>query len=240
LSNLDAKLRVQMRGEITALQRRLRTTTIFVTHDQVEAMTMGDRLAVINRGQLQQVGTPKSVYHRPANLFVATFIGSPAMNLFASTLETDATGRVAVRFGARRLPLPDRFASVIAKEEARGRRVVCGLRPEAFCLPDRVEATRRIAAQIEAVEMMGHEQLVHFRTEVEPLSIEGVAGLASPASPGRSADETGVGRRGQFVARLPPGARVQSGEQTHLGVDLGRLYLFDGEGRAWEGGATGD
>jgi multiple sugar transport system ATP-binding protein len=136
LSNLDAKLRVQMRREIVSLQERLRTTTLYVTHDQIEAMTMGDRLAVLHEGRLQQVGTPGTIYDQPANLFVATFIGSPSMNLLECLLEDAGDGALGFRFGEKLIRLGD---SVLARQpalrERKGDRVVVGIRPEAFVPP---------------------------------------------------------------------------------------------------------
>jgi multiple sugar transport system ATP-binding protein len=237
LSNLDAKLRVQMRGEITALQRRLGTTTIFVTHDQVEAMTLGDRLAVLNRGQLQQVGTPEEIYQRPANVFVATFIGSPAMNLFWSTLEADAHGRTAVRFGEQLLPL-ESSASGTVWEKWRGQRVICGLRPEAFCVADRMPAARQITARIERVELMGHEEIVHFLTDVPLLAAERIGQVPVGISASASVEGTPPVKTAHFVARLAPETTISAGRSVTLGIDTRRVHLFDSSGNAIEVGAN--
>ncbi len=233
LSNLDAKLRVQMRGEITALQRRLGTTTIFVTHDQVEAMTMGDRLAVLNRGQLQQVGAPDEIYHRPTNAFVATFIGSPAMNLFWSKLEVDTTGQPCVRFGNQILPLASPPTKA-ALGKWGGQRVVCGLRPEAFCIAERVPGSQQITVQIETVELMGHEQIVHFRTEIEPLSVGEIERFTSTSSSDIAIQELRPVKAMHFVARLPPDVTVHEGQTTVLGVDTHRIHVFEPSGNAIE------
>jgi multiple sugar transport system ATP-binding protein len=231
LSNLDAKLRVQMRGEITALQRRLGTTTIFVTHDQVEAMTMGDRLAVLNHGQLQQVGAPEQIYDHPANIFVATFIGSPAMNLFWSTLEANGGGQTTVRFGEKLLPLavPQSQGNL---KKWHGQQVICGLRPEAFCPADRVPATQQIVAQIERVELMGHEEIVHFRTNVPSLVAEEIEQLSPESLPSALRGESPSAKTAVFAARMAPSATIGEGQSVTLGIDTRRVHLFDPAGNA--------
>ena len=158
LSNLDAKLRVQMRAEITKLQHTLGTTAVYVTHDQVEAMTMGDRIAVMREGKIQQLGTPLEVYTAPANLFVAQFIGTPPMNLFPATIEA---GRLHT--GSFSLPLPSRFAQTEAQ------RVTIGIRPEHIGSSSRSGATAPIAATIDMVEPIGHESIVYATAGTEKL-----------------------------------------------------------------------
>ncbi len=160
LSNLDAKLRVQMRAEISTLQRRLRTTTVYVTHDQVEAMTMGDRMAVMSKGELQQVGTPLEVYERPANLFVASFIGTPPMNFVPATL-TDGGANVAA--SGLKMPVPREFRAAAAGRE--GTKVVLGIRPENVREASREGSggTVPVTAKVEFVEPLGHEVIVHGR-----------------------------------------------------------------------------
>ncbi|MGE5274122.1 MAG: ABC transporter ATP-binding protein, partial [Verrucomicrobiota bacterium] len=167
LSNLDAKLRVQMRAEIHQLQRRLDVTTIYVTHDQVEAMTMGDRVAVMNAGRLQQVDTPQVLYDQPKNEFVAGFIGSPAINLVEAQLE-QANGHLAVAFGEHRLTVDDRAVrNRAALKDYVGRTVILGIRPENFedasIEPD-APSDRRIRALCELTEPLGAEVLVHVGT----------------------------------------------------------------------------
>ena len=160
LSNLDAKLRVQTRAEILRLQRRLGTTTIYVTHDQVEAMTMGDRIAVMRDGLLQQVGRPQDLYNHPVNLFVAAFIGSPAMN-FATT----RTEGEALMLGRAKLELVDRAARAAA-QRPRGSELVIGFRPEDLRVLDgQVDGMVRIPARIDVVEYLGHEHLIHAQAE---------------------------------------------------------------------------
>ena len=160
LSNLDAKLRVQIRTEIAALQRRLNITTLYVTHDQIEAMTLGDRVAVMNAGKLQQVAIPQVLYERPANTFVAQFIGSPGMNVFASRLQQHASG-LAFEFAGQWLDVPvDGRVSLDRLRPYAEQAVYVGLRPEAFALASAGEA--QVALPLTAVEALGHEQLLYF------------------------------------------------------------------------------
>ena len=160
LSNLDAKLRVQMRAEISTLQKRLQTTTVYVTHDQVEAMTMGDRMAVMSKGELQQVGTPLEVYEQPANLFVASFIGTPPMNFVPATL-TD--GGATVTASGFKMPVPEPFRAAAAGRE--GAKAVLGIRPENVreASRDGGGETVRVTAKAELVELLGHEVIVQGR-----------------------------------------------------------------------------
>jgi multiple sugar transport system ATP-binding protein len=193
LSNLDAKLRVQTRAEILRLQQRLKTTTIYVTHDQVEAMTMGDRIAVMRDGILQQIGTPPTLYDHPVNLFVAAFIGSPAMN-FAKGHTVD--GKLA--FGASRLPLSS-LPEPVAKQAA-GRDMLVGFRPENLRLAEASDRAVRIAARVEVVEYLGHEELLH-------------------------ADSEG----GEIVALVPSDRMLQPGENVEFAITPDKLHLFDAE-----------
>jgi len=160
LSNLDAKLRVQMRAEIAKLQKRLKTTTVYVTHDQVEAMTMGDRIAILKDGDLQQVGSPLDVYQMPANMFVASFIGTPPMNLISARV---VEGGQAIEGKAFKLAVPEKWRSRLAGDE--GREVVVGIRPEhLFASPDSVPGEKgSIEVLVEVVEPLGHENIVHAK-----------------------------------------------------------------------------
>ncbi|MFL6234985.1 MAG: ABC transporter ATP-binding protein [Thermoanaerobaculia bacterium] len=160
LSNLDAKLRVQMRAEISTLQRRLRTTTVYVTHDQVEAMTMGDRMAVMNKGEIQHVGTPLEVYERPSNLFVASFIGTPPMSFMPAVLADGGTNVAASGF---KMPVPQELRAAAAGRD--GTKVVLGIRPENVREASREGsgATVPVTAKVEFVEPLGHEVIVHGR-----------------------------------------------------------------------------
>ena len=157
LSNLDAKLRTQMRGEIAKLQNRLKTTTVYVTHDQVEAMTMGDRIAIMSAGTIQQVGTPLEVYERPANLFVANFIGTPPMNIFNATV---TGGGATLQAGAFAVPVPESLRPVTGHRE--GETLVVGVRPEDIAEPEEGEPPAApLTLEVEVVELLGHEVVVH-------------------------------------------------------------------------------
>ena len=225
LSNLDAQLRVQMRREITALQKRLRTTTIYVTHDQVEAMTMGDRLAVLNRGELQQAGTPKELYDHPANIFVATFLGSPRMNLFGSLLATTASGAAGFRFGGRVLPVPEEVAKRLPARMTGTSRVIVGFRPEALRPPGQDPDGPRLQARVLAVETMGHEQIIYFEAGVKPLHATELQVEGSETALNGSL----------FTALLSSRCRVVVAESLELALDLGQTHLFDENGNAFGG-----
>ena len=175
LSNLDAKLRSQVRAEIETLQRRTGTTMLYVTHDQVEAMTLGDRVAVLHEGRLQQVAKPRELYERPANVFVAGFIGSPPMNLFAARVAKDASGRPALAAVGALLALPDALLEVAAEHE--GSTITAGVRPESIALvaPD---APGALPASVEHVELLGHETLVHLRMGTDLHWIARVPGMS--------------------------------------------------------------
>jgi len=224
LSNLDAKLRVQMRTEVSRLQQRLGTTTIYVTHDQTEALTLGDRVAVMRSGVLQQVGAPMDLYNEPVNLFVAGFIGSPAMNFMPATVEGDT---VKLPFADVRLPdeLHDRV------RDAHGRQLIAGIRPEHFedakLTGDAADRGTTFKAQIEVVESLGSELYAHFTVQSDS-SIESaeLRELAQDAGGGEIPMEGGEGR---IVARLDPASGVKQGEETELWVDASRLQLFDPE-----------
>jgi multiple sugar transport system ATP-binding protein len=228
LSNLDAQLRVQMRREITALQKRLRTTTIYVTHDQVEAMTMGDRLAVLNHGQLQQAGTPKELYDHPANVFVATFLGSPRMNLLKSVLAKSAHGGLVFRLGDNVLPLPEatvnRFS--LHNRSLLGEFII-GLRPEAFRPPEPNEVGPQLQVRVIAVEAMGHEQIVYFDAGVAALGSARAESMGVCATPGDSNFHENA-----FITRLPSHCRTVPGEPINLALDLAQAHFFDAEGDA--------
>ena len=244
LSNLDAKLRVQMRSEIARLQDELGVTTLYVTHDQIEAMTMGDRVAVIRKGELQQIDAPETLYEQPANLFVAGFIGSPAMNLFEATLERD-DGGLAVRLGSQRLPVPDDVLGHRPGLRAyEGRTIVLGIRPEdmedAALLAD-APTDRRIRATVGLREALGSDVLVHFELDARPALTEDVKELAVDVSTEilekveRSAGEAGA----EVVARLNPRATARAGDTIELVVDTHRLHYFDlDDGTAIYGGNT--
>jgi multiple sugar transport system ATP-binding protein len=233
LSNLDAKLRVQMRAEIHQLQRRLGVTTIYVTHDQVEAMTMGDRVAVMNAGHLQQVDTPQVLYDQPLNEFVAGFIGSPSINLVESEL-SKTNGNLEITLGEHKLTVDDQLArNRSGLADYVGKEVILGIRPEDFedasIEPD-TPPDRRIKVKADLTEPLGSEVLVHFSTEATA-----VVSSAAAADVGEDADvhlgeEEDVSTR--LVARVSPKSRIALGQDVELAVDTTRLYFFDPESRA--------
>src|SRR3954452_2685152 len=222
LSNLDAKLRVQMRTEVSRIQKRLGTTTVYVTHDQTEAMTLGDRVAVMRSGVLQQVDTPKQLYDNPVNLFVAGFIGSPAMNFFPGTLEGDG---VNVPFG--QLPLTDETRR--ASEGGSGsREVLVGIRPEEFedaeLVGDRHREGFVFDAPVELTESMGSEVYAYFSYEGGGAQSAELEELAADSG---AAEIPSSGQEGQAVARLNPATKVQQGQTVRLSIDTSKTHLFD-------------
>ena len=233
LSNLDAKLRVQMRAEIARIQNDLGVTTIYVTHDQVEAMTMGDRVAVIRKGELQQVETPQTLYEHPDNLFVAGFIGSPAMNLFEAFLRPGDDGTLCVGVGGIQLPLPDEvLTNRPALRGHQGKVVVLGIRPEDMedaSLVSDAPADRRISAVVELREALGSDVVIHFSLDARPAITEDVRELAVDV--GLEAldhvEERAQQGRAPVVARLSPRTAAQKGEPIELVVDTSRLHFFD-------------
>jgi multiple sugar transport system ATP-binding protein len=236
LSNLDAKLRVQMRTEVLRVHRALGAASLYVTHDQVEAMTMGDRVAVLLGGVLQQYDTPRALYDRPANLFVATFIGSPSMNLYEGGLSASgsAGSRPAVVLGSQRLDLPAPVAVRVAAYQ--GRKVVVGIRPEDLVLPgpgagagaggpglasgSGLASGPGLAADVRLIEVLGSEEHVYFSID------------ATPAGAGTAVDEAAeavilAASAPNGVARLDAGAGGRAGNRVTFAVDPARLYFFD-------------
>jgi multiple sugar transport system ATP-binding protein len=237
LSNLDAKLRVQMRSEIARIQDDLGVTTIYVTHDQVEAMTMGDRVAVIRKGVLQQVDTPQVLYDEPKNLFVAGFIGSPAMNLLEVTVR-ESNGTLAVELGDVLLPIPDEvLAARPALAAFRDRPVVLGIRPEdmedASLVAD-APADRRISSTVTLSEALGSDVLVHFPVKASMALTEDVKELALDAGEAiEQVERAASENESTVIARLNPRTRAQEGQPIELVVDTRRLHFFDpGDGSA--------
>jgi multiple sugar transport system ATP-binding protein len=222
LSNLDAKLRVQMRAEISTLQRRLGTTTVYVTHDQIEAMTMGDRVAVMRLGELQQIATPSELYDYPANLFVAGFIGTPPMTMFHAKLTRDGDGGT-LSFGSQTMHLS---ATVLNTRPAlRGRDsadLVVGIRSEDLYLDN--DALPKMSVQTELVESLGSSKHIHFLLDAMPVGEEQLSGgVADPEDLARLGSDEGT--RG--VAALGPRADVKAGTTLSLGVDTERIHFFD-------------
>jgi multiple sugar transport system ATP-binding protein len=225
LSNLDAKLRVQMRAEISRIQRQLNVTTVYVTHDQVEAMTMGDRVAVLRRGVLQQFDAPQRLYEKPANLFVASFIGSPAMNVVEATLDGDS-----LQIGSSTLALPSQVLSARpALAGYAGRTLAVGIRPEA--LDDsalRNGDSGRLRGVVSAVEALGPEQLAYVNVEAKPVLVDDVVeGLVDAEQADELAELTSADGRATLVARLDASASLRPDEPIELAVDLGKLHFFD-------------
>ncbi|HSJ49983.1 MAG TPA: sn-glycerol-3-phosphate ABC transporter ATP-binding protein UgpC [Actinomycetota bacterium] len=234
LSNLDAKLRVQMRSEISRIQHELGVTTIYVTHDQIEAMTMGNRVAVIRKGVLQQVDTPQYLYDHPANLFVAGFIGSPAMNLVEADL-TRANGGAHVAFGGITLGLPDEvFSSRPTLRAYEGKRVILGLRPEDMedaATETGAPADRRIRSTVQLREALGADVLIHFTVEAPEVMTEDVKELASDVGEEalEAVKERAEAGRSTFLARVNPRTEARTDQPVELVVDVARMHFFDPE-----------
>jgi multiple sugar transport system ATP-binding protein len=224
LSNLDAKLRVQMRAEISRIQRQLSVTTVYVTHDQIEAMTMGDRVAVMRRGLLQQFDAPQVLYEHPANLFVASFIGSPAMNVVEGRLEREGE-EIVCRVGSATLRVnnrPELAASV-------GKTVAVGIRPEALDEPGRWPDAGTLAGTVQSVEALGPEQLAYVQVEARPVLVDDVLeGLVDrDEAPDLAEIIDAGGGQAVVIARLDSSARLHPGDAIELAVDLRRLHFFD-------------
>jgi multiple sugar transport system ATP-binding protein len=223
LSNLDAKLRVQMRTEVARLQSRLETTTVYVTHDQTEAMTLGDRVAVMRAGALQQVGTPAELYEQPTNLFVAGFIGSPAMNFMPAELSGDKV----------KLPIGEADAPEGVGAAGREGQVVAGVRPESFedaSLVGDLRDERGVVfeAEIDLIESLGSDLYAYFHVESGGVESDQLADLVE-----ERLEETGVPevREGQeqIVARLDPASKIKRRDRAELWADTSKLHLFDAE-----------
>ena len=226
LSNLDAKLRVQMRAEISAIQHEVGVTSFYVTHDQVEAMTMADRVAVIKAGILQQVDTPQALYDFPDNQFVAAFIGSPSMNLLEASLSQNDDGSVQVQLGSHSLTAPEKILGgrPALKAYLDGRPVVVGLRPEAFAdasvNPEWPES-QRIEATIQTVEALGFEKIVHFKMDATQVFDEEALDLPEGA-------EVPTAVAGALVTgRFSPASPVQVADTLKVNVDMGAAHFFD-------------
>jgi multiple sugar transport system ATP-binding protein len=217
LSNLDAKLRVQMRSEVLRVHRSIGAATLYVTHDQTEAMTMGDRVAVLHGGVLQQYGTPRSLYASPANVFVATFIGSPAMNLYEASLTEDAG---AVKIGSQELALP-----VVCRETHPGlarfanKKIVVGLRPEHLPAATDSSTGPHLVGNVDLIEALGSELMVHFTIDARRVRAEGAT----------TEDEDATAQHGEGVARVDPSTPVKVGEKLTFSVRTDGMQFFDPE-----------
>ena len=231
LSNLDAKLRVEMRAEIARIQRDLQVTTIYVTHDQTEALTLGDRVAVMRDGVLQQFDVPQQLYDEPVNLFVAEFIGSPAMNLVGADLAA-ADGRLEARFGEHRLRVDDEILGARpALRGFEGKRVILGIRPEDLedaAVAGGSAADRSISAVVDIRENMGSEVFLHFGVSAPPVrgkDVEAAVGTEAVEATAEQAKKQGS----LFVARVGRGTRARERDSIDLVVDSSRLHFFDPE-----------
>ncbi|MHB1593623.1 MAG: ABC transporter ATP-binding protein [Streptosporangiaceae bacterium] len=217
LSNLDAKLRVQMRAEVSRIQRRINVSTIYVTHDQIEAMTMGDRVAVMRAGVLQQCDNPQVLYDHPDNLFVAAFIGSPAMNLYEASV---TEGAAEVRVGSQQIELP---ASVSAAHPGlaahAGKRIVLGLRPEHLPASGDARPGPTLTGDVDLVEALGSELMVHFTIDAKRIRAEGA----------HDPDAEDVAAAGEGVARVDPRAPVKAGERFTFAINGDGMQFFDPE-----------
>ncbi len=237
LSNLDAKLRTQMRAEISLLHKEIAVTTIYVTHDQVEAMTLGQRVAVMRKGELQQVASPQELYTRPANLFVAGFIGSPGMNFFEGRLEAgDGDGRPVVTFGdGQRLTVDDAESELAGGLSDRGdSSVVVGVRPEHLedaALARTTPPDRRLKGLVRLRELLGSELVVHFEVEAAPVVTEETRDLAEDvdASALTELDHLRSARRTSFVGRFAAEATTEEDTVAEIAVAPGALRFFDRE-----------
>jgi multiple sugar transport system ATP-binding protein len=225
LSNLDAKLRVQMRSEVLRVHRKIGVAALYVTHDQTEAMTMGDRVAVLRAGVLQQCSDPRELYECPANVFVAAFIGSPSMNLYEASLEAGGDAGAVIVLGSQKLPLPARMLKRNpALTTYLGRSVTLGIRPEHLSDPAQADAELAagagLAADVDYVEVLGSEQLAHFTIDARKVGEETL-----PA--GADQGEIVAASVAEGVARIDPRSAIRTRGRAVFGVDVERLHFFD-------------
>jgi multiple sugar transport system ATP-binding protein len=226
LSNLDAKLRVQMRSEIGVLQQRLGTTTVYVTHDQTEAMTMGDRVAVIRKGSLQQVDTPRFLYDSPDNLFVAGFIGSPSMNFVYGRIEGEGDKIFAHFAGHKVLVDPALIAERSSLSDFTGKELVIGIRPEAFEVATAAPGAngdRSIEVKVDITEQLGSEAYVHFSKPSPPVITLDIKELLED----QGTDPASLGDATKFTARVDPDHCPKPSDQARLVIDTAKLHFFD-------------
>ena len=222
LSNLDAKLRVQMRAELGQLHTQLETTTLYVTHDQVEAMTMGDRVAVIRKGVLQQIDTPREIYLFPKNIFVAGFIGSPSMNFVYATATKSGKG-MKIKFGDAEVKVasaPEALASYEGKE------IVVGIRPEAFedsVYANNKEFSEQVGIKVSLLEQLGSDTYVHFYKDIKPVQTEAIEEILAD----EGEDISVLGNETKFIARINPNSTVEEGQEINLAIDPSKLHYFD-------------
>ena len=223
LSNLDAKLRVQMRAELGQLHTQLETTTLYVTHDQVEAMTMGDRVAVIRKGELQQIDTPREIYLYPKNIFVAGFIGSPSMNfVYADVKLSGDTAELS--FANETITCSGEHTKKLKKVD--GKQIVLGIRPEAFedsLYAKDSEYTESISIKVTLLEQLGSDSYIHFYKDLKPVQTEAIEEILAD----EGEDISVLGDETKFIARINPNSTVQEGEEINLSIDPSKLHFFD-------------
>ena len=225
LSNLDAKLRVQMRAELGQLHTQLQTTTLYVTHDQVEAMTMGDRVAVIRKGELQQIDTPREIYSNPRNIFVAGFIGSPSMN-FVYTKIKSTKDSIELNFGDNQITYRDEKKEKLKSFE--NKEIVLGIRPEAFedgYFANQSDYSESIKVKVSLLEQLGSDSYVHFYKDIKPVQTEAIEEILAD----EGEDITVLGDKTKFIARINPNSTVTEGEEIELKINPSKLHFFDPE-----------
>ena len=225
LSNLDAKLRVQMRAELGQLHTQLQTTTLYVTHDQVEAMTMGDRVAVIRKGELQQIDTPREIYLNPRNIFVAGFIGSPSMNFVYANVGVNKSS-VKLSFGNDQIDYKgDKLEKLKTFEN---KEIVMGIRPEAFedgNYANTSEYSESIKVSVSLLEQLGSDSYIHFYKDIKPVQTEAIEEILAD----EGEDISVLGDNTKFIARINPNSTVVEGEEIELKIDPSKLHFFDPE-----------
>ena len=223
LSNLDAKLRVQMRAELGQLHTQLQTTTLYVTHDQVEAMTMGDRVAVIRKGELQQIDTPREIYLNPRNIFVAGFIGSPSMNFVYADVGVK-NGSIELSFGNDQIDYNGKKLDELKAFE--NKEIVMGIRPEAFedgNYANESEFSESIKVSVSLLEQLGSDSYIHFYKDIKPVQTEAIEEIL--ADDGE--DISILGDNTKFIARINPNSTVVEGEEIELKIDPSKLHFFN-------------
>jgi len=225
LSNLDAKLRVQMRAELGQLHTQLETTTLYVTHDQVEAMTMGDRVAVIRKGELQQIDTPREIYLYPKNIFVAGFIGSPSMNFVYADVKVSGD-KTMLTFAGEEINCVGESLDKLKKVD--GKQIVLGIRPEAFedsTYAKDSEYTESISITVTLLEQLGSDSYIHFYKDLKPVQTEAIEEILAD----EGEDISVLGDQTKFIARINPNSTVKEGEEIKLSIDPSKLHFFDPE-----------
>ena len=225
LSNLDAKLRVQMRAELGQLHTQLQTTTLYVTHDQVEAMTMGDRVAVIRKGELQQIDTPREIYLKPKNIFVAGFIGSPSMNFVYANVGVNKSS-IQLNFGNDQIEYNgEKLGKLKAFEN---KEIVMGIRPEAFedgNYANASEFSESIKVSVSLLEQLGSDSYIHFYKDIKPVQTEAIEEILAD----EGEDLSVLGDNTKFIARINPNSTVVEGKEIELKIDTSKLHFFDPE-----------